>query len=92
MSLSSKLSDRFCKNTLVLKTCNSCTSVTKVEKADDNLTEKIAIPVGLSLLWLLVVVGVTCYMKRYFTEKLRNATVEPEMATKSNGLTTAVAT
>ncbi|XP_060570996.1 uncharacterized protein LOC132729287 [Ruditapes philippinarum] len=49
-----------------------------VEKADDNLGVKVGLPVGLSLLLLLIVVGVTMYLKRYWTEKLKNSVVEPD--------------
>ncbi|XP_045187707.2 uncharacterized protein LOC123545451 [Mercenaria mercenaria] len=55
-----------------------------VGKADDNLGVKVGLPVGLSLLLLLIVVGVTMYLKRYWTEKLKNSVVEPETP-KVNG-------
>jgi len=59
------------------------------EKGEDNTALKVVLPVALSLFWLLVLVAVTCYTKRYLTEKFRNATVEPEVTpeTAKNGLT-----
>ena len=54
------------------------TSERIVEKADDNLGVKVGLPIGLSLLLLLIVVGVTMYLKRYWTEKLKNSVVEPD--------------
>lgn len=61
---------------------------TNYDKGDDNIGLKVGLPVGLSLFWLLVIVGVSCYLKRYFTEKFRKATVEPEVGVldTKNGL------
>ena len=47
------------------------------EKGDDDLGLKVGVPVGLCLLWLLILAFTVGYLKRYWLQKLKSSAVEP---------------
>lgn len=53
------------------------------EKGHDDLGVKVGVPVGLSILWLLVLAFTIGYLKKYWLQKLKSSAVEPVQDSKA---------
>ena len=53
------------------------------ENGDDDLGVKVGVPVGLSILWLLILAFTVGYLKRYWMQKIKSSTVEPDPGSKT---------
>ena len=49
------------------------------KEGDDDLGVKVGVPIGLSILWLLILAFTVGYLKRYWLQKMmKSSTVEPD--------------
>ena len=54
-------------------------SVYKTKECDDDLGVKVGVPIGVSLLWLLILAFTVGYLKRYWLQKMtQSSKVKPD--------------
>lgn len=53
------------------------------EKGHDDLGVKVGVPVGLSILWLLILAFTVAYLKKYCLQKSKSSAVEPTPDSKA---------